>query len=96
MGKKNQFERDDSWESNFLPGKDNILELSPYKNKYIFELNLGGYRESKFQNPPFYQHFLADMTICEIRLYLTSRFTEVTYKIINIVEITICHQLGLD
>ena len=36
------------------------LTPSPYKNKYAFQLNLGIYRESAFQNPPFYLHFLDD------------------------------------
>ena len=34
----------------------------PCSNKieYTFDLNLGKYRGSKFQNQPCYQHFLAD------------------------------------
>ena len=57
MGDKVSLEIDDCWESSFLPGTDNTLELSPCKNKYTFDLNLGRYRESKFQNQPFYLHF---------------------------------------
>ena len=30
------------------------------QNKYTFDFNLGRYRGSKFQNPSFYLHYLAD------------------------------------
>ena len=60
MGNKINLKSDDGWKSNYFSGTDNTLQLSPCKNKYKFDLNLGRYRGSKFQNPPFYLHFLAD------------------------------------
>ena len=44
----------------FLPGTDNTLQPSPCKSKYTFDLNLGRYRGSEFQHPPFYLNFFAD------------------------------------
>ena len=45
----------------FLPSTDNnTLLLSPFKNKYTFDLNSGG---SKFQNPPFFTIFLAKSSL---------------------------------
>ena len=60
VGHKISSKMDGGWESNFLPSIDNALSLSPCQNKYTSDLNLGRYRGSKFQNLPFYLHFLAD------------------------------------
>ena len=62
MGNKINLKTGDGWESNFLSGIDNTLQLSPCKNKYISDLSSGRYRGSKFQNLPFYLHFLTDTT----------------------------------
>ena len=63
VGNKINSKVSDVWASNFSPGNVNNLQLSPCKNKFPPDLNLGGYRESKFQNPPFNLH-----AICEICL----------------------------
>ena len=57
VGNKIHLKTDDRRESNFSPGRDNTLYLSPCKNKSAFDLDLGRHRGSKFKNPPFYLHF---------------------------------------
>ena len=60
FSKKIDLKTDDSWEFNLLPGMHNTLYLSSCKHKYTFDLNLGRYKGSKSQNPPFYLRLLAD------------------------------------
>ena len=64
VGNKINSKVSDGWEWDFLPGNVNTPHLSPCKSNFPLDLNLGGYRDSKFKNPPFYLH-----VICEICLW---------------------------
>ena len=81
MGNKINLKIDDGRASNFLPGIDNTLKLSLFKNKYRFDLNLGRYKGSKSQNPPFYPHFLPDTT--SVKFVFSIRLNCVSFTSIN-------------
>ena len=93
MGNKINLKTDDGWESNFLPDTDNILLLTPGKNRYTFDLTLGRCRRAKFENPPFYLHFLADTSsvkfVYTIKRELLNQVTAISFHSSKLIALKI-------
>ena len=62
MGNETNLKMDGGWESNSDTRYQQYPVTKSLQNKYIFDLSLARYRGSKFQNLPFYQHILSDMS----------------------------------
>ena len=74
MSNKISFKTDDGLESNFFTRDRQYAVTESLQNKYTFDLNLGTYRGSKFQNPPFHLLLMADMS--SLKFVYMHNFTE--------------------